>query len=69
MARVTLTQVGAFTTEVRDKIEAGLSAAEFATKVAASPGVAGQIAVDATYIYVCTAANTWLRIPVALTTI
>ena len=32
-----------------------------ATKLANSPGVAGEIAVDANYIYVCVAANTWKR--------
>lgn len=32
---------------------------------AASAGVAGQIAFDASYAYFCTAANTWVRAPVA----
>lgn len=31
------------------------------TKLASSPGVAGEIAVDANYVYVCVAANTWKR--------
>ena len=30
---------------------------------ATSPGVKGQIAYDASYIYVCTATNTWVRSP------
>ena len=32
---------------------------------AASAGVAGQIAYDATHFYVCVAANTWVRVVLA----
>ena len=32
------------------------------TKANNSPGVAGEIAVDTDYIYVCTASNTWKRV-------
>lgn len=32
---------------------------------ASSTGVAGQIAYDATHIYVCVAANTWVRATLA----
>ena len=33
-----------------------------ATPIGTSPGTPGQISSDATYLYVCTAANTWKRI-------
>jgi hypothetical protein len=41
-----------------------------ATKVSApatatSTGVTGQIATDASYIYVCTATNTWKRVAIS----
>jgi hypothetical protein len=63
MARQELTQVGAFTSEVRDKIQTALQTAEARTPASSSAaGVAGQICYDATYIYVCLAANTWCRI-------
>ncbi len=32
---------------------------------ASSPGVTGQVATDANYIYVCTAINTWKRVAIA----
>ncbi len=32
---------------------------------ASAPGVTGQIATDANYIYVCTATNTWKRVAIA----
>ena len=32
---------------------------------ATSTGLAGQIATDANYIYVCTATNTWKRVAIA----
>ena len=65
MARVTLTQVGAFTTEVRDNIQTALQTAEAATKTATSSGVAGQLAFDGTNLYVCTAADVWHKLILA----
>ena len=35
---------------------------------ASSAGVKGQIAIDGTYIYLCTAANTWVRASPAFAT-
>jgi len=35
---------------------------------ASSAGVKGQIAIDGTYIYLCTAANTWVRASLAFAT-
>ena len=41
--------------------------AEFvsAPATAADTGTVGQLAVDASYIYVCTATNTWKRVAIA----
>jgi predicted nucleic acid-binding protein len=33
-----------------------------ATKTATSTGVKGEMAYDATYLYVCVATNTWIRV-------
>lgn len=33
--------------------------------IASSPGTPGQIAYDSSYVYVCTAVDTWLRAPIA----
>ena len=61
MARVSIKDVGAFTNESKATIEAALSAVEVATKVVGSAGTPGQLAGDGTYLYLCTAANTWVR--------
>jgi hypothetical protein len=62
MARQELTQVGAFTSEVRDKIQTALQTAESRTPASSSAaGVAGQMCYDGTYLYLCVAANTWVR--------
>jgi hypothetical protein len=34
-----------------------------ATKTASATGTKGQMAYDATYLYVCVATNTWIRVP------
>ena len=36
-----------------------------APATASSPGITGQIATDANYIYVCTATDTWKRVAIA----
>lgn len=36
-----------------------------APATAASPGIAGQVAYDATHLYVCVATNTWVRVALA----
>lgn len=36
-----------------------------APSTASSPGVAGQVAYDATHIYVCIATNSWVRATLA----
>ena len=44
---------------------AGTIADVTAPAAATSTGIAGQIATDANYIYVCTATNTWKRATIA----
>jgi len=54
----TLTVVGVTTLN-------GLVLTDTAPASASASGIAGQISVDANYIYVCTATNTWKRVAVA----
>lgn len=69
MARPTVPHVGAFTTEDKTAIEEALSHVEVATKLQTSPGTAGDMAQDGSYLYVCitstdptTGQGAWTRI-------
>lgn len=54
--------VGAFTSDTRDTIDRALQTASGnAPATAAAAGVTGQIAYDATHLYICIATNTWVR--------
>jgi hypothetical protein len=46
---------------LRAQIAEGLPGNSNAPALATSPGTPGQIAYDATHIYVCIATNTWVR--------
>lgn len=46
---------------LRAQVAEGLPANSNFPATAASPGTPGQIAYDATHIYVCIATNTWVR--------
>lgn len=62
MARVILPFVGGWSMDDRELLEAALSAVEWGTKTATSAGVPGQLAMDATNLYGCTALNTWKKL-------
>jgi hypothetical protein len=56
---------------VRSKLNANFSSLNGKTELVSAPasatasGVVGQVAIDTTYIYICTATNTWVRAPLA----
>lgn len=67
MSRPIVPHVGAFTTENKSAIESALSAVEVAAKTQTSAGAKGDLAMDASYLYVCTVSGaegsgTWTRI-------
>ena len=59
----TLTNVGIFTTAPQATLDVNgtFKLTPFTPSSSTAAGVAGQIAWDASYIYVCTATNTWKR--------
>ena len=62
---VAVTNNGTFSTDVSvtgNITLTGLLSSPLTTKTSTSAGVAGQIAYDANYVYVCTATNTWKRV-------
>lgn len=62
---VAVTNNGTFATDVSiagNLTITGLLSSPLTTKTSTSAGVAGQIAYDANYIYICTATNTWKRV-------
>ncbi len=58
--------VGAFLDETRTAIDAALQTASAnAPASATAAGVAGQLAYDATHLYVCISTNVWVRVAIA----
>jgi hypothetical protein len=62
-----LTREGAVDTSMRAQINANFAAPASATvpATATAAGVAGAIAYDSGFLYVCTATNTWMRVAIA----
>ena len=51
-----------FTKNIIGNVTGEASKIPFATKTGTSPGTQGQASFDASYLYLCTAANVWKRV-------
>jgi len=61
-AKTPIVKEGAFDADVRNAINSQLASASSAAPASATAaGTAGDIAYDATHLYVCIATNTWVR--------
>lgn len=69
----TISREGAFTKDTRDEVNTNFTALNnaYSTLTTATPasasaaGTAGMIRFDASYIYICTATDTWKRAAIA----
>lgn len=60
-------KIGSYSSPLEEKDNAAFKLSEFqvAPTAANAPGEKGEVRITATHIYVCTAANTWVRAELA----